>query len=52
MKVGRILLEHTSIRKYCEIKNSDGKYRYNKVSISIDTEGPVIDKYRYFPFIF
>ncbi len=23
---------------------SDGKYRYNKVSISIDTAGPVIDK--------
>ncbi len=24
---------------------SDGKYRYHKVSISIDTAGPVIDKY-------
>ncbi len=26
---------------------SDGKYRCSKVSISIDTAGPVIDKYRY-----
>ncbi len=31
---------------------SDGKCRYNKVSISILNAGPVIDKYRYFPFIF
>ncbi len=29
---------------------SDGKYRYNEVSISIYTSGTVIDKYRYFPF--
>ncbi len=28
------------------IPNSDGKYQYNKVSISIDTVGPVIDKYQ------
>ncbi len=27
---------------------SDGKYRYNEVSISIDTSGIVIDKYQYF----
>ncbi len=30
---------------------SDGKYQHSKVSISIDTAGPVIDKYRYFPFV-
>ncbi len=28
---------------------SDGKNRYNEVSINIDTSGTVIDKYRYFP---
>ncbi len=28
---------------------SGWKYRYNEVSISIDTLGRVIDKYRYFP---
>ncbi len=30
---------------------SDGKYRYNEISININTSGTVIDKYRYFPFI-
>ncbi len=28
---------------------SDGKYRYNEISISIDTLMTVIDKYRYLP---
>ncbi len=33
------------------LQNIDGKYRYNIVSISIDTSGTVIDKYQYFQFI-
>ncbi len=37
---------------FAALRSSDGKYRYNKVSISIDTAGPVINKYQYFPFIF
>ncbi len=32
-----------SLPRFC---GSDGKYRYSKVSISIDIAGPVIDKYR------
>ncbi len=36
------------IEKNC-YKTSDGKYRYNEISISIDISGTVIDKCRYFP---
>ncbi len=41
--------EKTVSRAY--FADSDGKYRYNEVLISIDTSGTVIDKYWYFPFI-
>ncbi len=37
-----------SLLKYLDICSSGGKYRYTEVSISIDTLGTVIDKYRYF----
>ncbi len=37
----------------CEVERpSDGKYRYNKVSILQGQLSISIDKYRYFPFIF
>ncbi len=43
--------DHTTVSQTGSVVwSSDGKYRYSKVSISIDTAGPVIDKYRYFPF--
>ncbi len=38
----------THLTLHCVI-SSDGKYRYNEVSINIDTSGTVIDKYWYFP---